>query len=89
MYEALGMWEDAFDAVILSEREGVRKPSAFIYQRALDALGLTGAECVFVDDHPENLPSAEALGIRTIHHTTAPEGTAAQLDALLERTAVA
>lgn len=88
-YEALGMWEDAFDAVILSEREGVRKPSAFIYQRALDALGLTGPECVFVDDHAENLPPAEALGIRTIHHTTDPEGTAAQLDALLERAAAA
>ncbi|MEU9781475.1 HAD-IA family hydrolase [Streptomyces phaeochromogenes] len=85
-YEALGLWEDAFDAVILSEREGERKPSAFIYQRALDVLGLIGPECVFVDDHAENLPPAEALGIRTIHHTTDPAGTAAQLDALLECT---
>ncbi|MFD8229104.1 hypothetical protein ACFV16_33815 [Streptomyces massasporeus] len=40
-YEALGMWEDAFDAVILSEREGMRKPSAFNDHRALDALGLS------------------------------------------------
>ncbi|MEU8990442.1 HAD-IA family hydrolase [Streptomyces sp. NPDC048558] len=86
-YVTLGMWEDAFGAVILSEREGVRKPSSFICQRALDALGLSGPECVFVDDHAENLPPAEALGIRTIHHTTDPEGTSAQLDALLERAA--
>jgi len=82
-YEALGMWEDTFDAVVLSEREGIRKPSSVIYQRALDALDLTGPECVFVDDHAQNLPPAEALGIRTIHHTTAPEATAAQIDALL------
>ncbi|MEU9168513.1 HAD family phosphatase [Streptomyces sp. NPDC048420] len=86
-YEALGMWEDAFDAVILSEREGVRKPSPAIYLRALAELGLSGPECVFVDDHAENLPPAEALGIRTIHHTTDPEATATQLDALLARAA--
>nr|WP_308358222.1 HAD-IA family hydrolase [Streptomyces sp. NEAU-Y11] len=82
-YEALGMWEDEFDAVVLSERAGVRKPSPAIYQLALDALGLTGAECVFVDDHAHNLPPAEALGIRTLHHTTDPESTAAQLNTLL------
>ncbi|WP_432586821.1 HAD family phosphatase [Streptomyces sp. HD1123-B1] len=82
-YEALGMWEDEFDAVVLSERAGVRKPSPAIYQLALDALGLPGPECVFVDDHAHNLPPAEALGIRTLHHTTDPESTAAQLNALL------
>lgn len=86
-YEALGMWEDKFDAVVLSELAGVRKPSPAIYQLALNALGLTGAECVFVDDHAHNLSPAEALGIRTIHHTTDPESTAAQLNALLVQAA--
>ncbi|MET9184957.1 HAD-IA family hydrolase [Streptomyces tendae] len=82
-YEDKGIWTDFFDAVILSEREGVRKPSTLIYQRALGGLGLTGPECVFVDDHAGNLPPAEALGIRTVHHTTDPAGTAALLDSLL------
>ncbi|MEW1671621.1 HAD family phosphatase [Streptomyces noursei] len=82
-YEDKGMWTDFFDAVILSELEGVRKPSPLIYQRALDALDLTGLECVFVDDRAENLPPAESLGIRTVHHTTDPTGTAAILDSLL------
>ncbi|WP_406438984.1 HAD family phosphatase [Streptomyces sp. NBC_01613] len=86
-YEALGMWGDVFDAVILSEFEKVRKPSPTIYQRALDALELTGPECVFVDDHEANLLPAKALGIRTIHHTTDPGATAAQLEALLVRPA--
>lgn len=84
-YAALGLFE-GFDAVILSEQEGVRKPSSAIYQRTLDALGLPGTECVFVDDHPRNLPPAEQLGIRTIHHTDAAQ-SARQLDALLEGTA--
>ncbi|MGW2837697.1 HAD-IA family hydrolase [Streptomyces sp. NPDC001493] len=82
-YADKGLGEDFFDAVILSEREGVRKPSPLIYERALTALGLTGPECVFVDDRAVNLPPAEALGIRTVHHTTDPEATAAYLDALL------
>lgn len=81
-YQELGMYDD-FDALILSEVEKVRKPSPVIYQRALDALNLTGPECIFVDDHAENLPPAEALGIRTIHHTTDPSATAAKLDAML------
>lgn len=82
-YKALGMYEDFFDAVVLSELEGVRKPSPLIYRRALEALDLSGPECVFVDDHARNLPPAEALGIRTVHHTTDPAATAALLDSLL------
>lgn len=82
-YAALGMYEDFFDAVVLSEVEGVRKPSPLIYERALEKLDLTGPECVFVDDHAENLPPAEALGVRTVHHTTDPATTAAVLDSLL------
>ncbi|MER5215803.1 HAD-IA family hydrolase [Streptomyces sp. NPDC002838] len=74
---------DFFDAVVLSELEGVRKPSPLIYRRALEALDLSGPECVFVDDHARNLPPAEALGIRTVHHTTDPAATAALLDSLL------
>ncbi|WP_260476359.1 HAD family phosphatase [Streptomyces sp. WAC 06783] len=84
-YEALGMHE-GFDAVILSEVERVRKPSPVIYQRTLDALGLSGSECIFVDDHAQNLPPAEALGIRTIHHTDASV-TAAQLQEMLTQCA--
>jgi putative hydrolase of the HAD superfamily len=84
-YAELGML-DGFDAVILSELEGVRKPSGLIYERTLAALELTGPECVFVDDHAQNLPPAEALGITTIHHTD-PDETVRQLDALLSQLA--
>ncbi|GAB3936253.1 hypothetical protein GCM10029976_047720 [Kribbella albertanoniae] len=45
-YADRGLWTDLFDAVILSELEGVRKPSVEIYERALTALDLPGAQCV-------------------------------------------
>jgi putative hydrolase of the HAD superfamily len=73
--------------VILPGREGVRKPSAFVCRRVPDAPGPTGPERVFVGDHAGNPPPAGALGIRTVRHTTDPEGTAARLDAPPERTA--
>ncbi|MGW4034374.1 HAD-IA family hydrolase [Streptomyces sp. NPDC004838] len=82
-YADLGLYDNFFDAIVLSEREKARKPSSVIYERTLVALKLTGPECVFVDDHAENLPPAQALGIRTVHHTTDPAATAATLDALL------
>lgn len=83
-YAALGMWDGEWDAIVLSEQVGVRKPDKAIYEHTLDLLGLPGEDCVFVDDHAQNLPPAKALGIRTIHHTDA-DVTVAQLDALLGR----
>ncbi|MDH6579542.1 HAD family phosphatase [Kitasatospora sp. MAP5-34] len=64
-YEAIGVW-DLFDVHVISETEGIAKPDPAIYQRTLDRLGLRGEECVFVDDHPVNLPPAAALGITTV-----------------------
>jgi putative hydrolase of the HAD superfamily len=81
-YAELGMWHGEWDAIVLSEQIGVRKPDPEIYLHTLDQLQLPGGDCVFVDDHAANLPPAEALGIRTIHHIDAAE-TVAQLDTLL------
>lgn len=82
-YEALGVWDGEWDAIVLSEQIGVRKPTPGIYLHALDQLQLPGSDCVFVDDHAENLPPAQALGIHTLHHTDAA-ATVAQLNALLD-----
>jgi putative hydrolase of the HAD superfamily len=72
---------DLFDVVVLSELEGVRKPDPEIYRRVLDKLALTGEQCVFVDDHEDNLPPARMLGITTVLHTD-PSTTLAELAAL-------
>ena len=53
------------DALILSCEVGAAKPSARIYQRALQALGVSAEAALFVDDNPEFCAQAAALGIRT------------------------
>ncbi|MEV8099287.1 HAD-IA family hydrolase [Kitasatospora sp. NPDC085879] len=64
-YAAAGVWE-LFDVAVISERERVAKPDPAIYRIVLERMGLPGEACVFVDDHPVNLPPAEALGITTV-----------------------
>lgn len=82
-YKDKGLWTDFFDAVVVSELVGVRKPSPLIYQRALTALDLPGPQCLYVDDMATNLPPAELLGIRTVLHSTNPAATAQLLESLL------
>jgi putative hydrolase of the HAD superfamily len=49
--EALGL-ADAFDTILVSGEEGVRKPDAEIFRRALARCGVAAHEAVFVGDHP-------------------------------------
>jgi putative hydrolase of the HAD superfamily len=44
---------DFIDTTHISEREGVRKPDAEIFNRALRALGLSEEEAWYVGDHPD------------------------------------
>ncbi|WP_320669204.1 HAD-IA family hydrolase [Patulibacter defluvii] len=73
---------EAFDAVVLSHEERIRKPDPEIFRIGLRRLGVEPRACVFVDDLPFNLPPAEALGMRTLLHRSADE-TIPQLEALL------
>jgi putative hydrolase of the HAD superfamily len=54
---ALGL-SDYFDAVLISEVEGVRKPDPAIFRRALEKCQVRAHEAVFVGDNPE----ADVLG---------------------------
>jgi putative hydrolase of the HAD superfamily len=63
---ALGI-ESYFDAILISEWEGVAKPSPEIFHRALDRLGVEPAEAVFVGDHPVNdIAAARAVGMKAV-----------------------
>ena len=58
------------DDLVLSAEVGVEKPDAAIYRLALARLGDPDpAECLFVDDRPENVEGARAVGIRAHLHT--------------------
>ena len=64
LVERLGLAREV-DEVVLSFRVGSRKPEPGIYRAALDALGAEPEGAVFVDDQPEYLDGAAALGIGT------------------------
>ncbi|MEU0688450.1 HAD family hydrolase [Streptomyces uncialis] len=52
-----------FDAVVLSEEHGVRKPDAAIFRLVLDKLDVPADRCLFVDDSEPTLAAAHRLGI--------------------------
>jgi putative hydrolase of the HAD superfamily len=59
-----------FDAVLLSGRLGLRKPDPEIYLQAAAELRVAPQDCVFLDDFPVNITTAQELGMRAILHTT-------------------
>ncbi len=65
------LFQDLFDAVVISGDVGLRKPDPEIYLLAAAKIGLDPAECVFVDDLPGNLKPAARLGMAVIRHTAA------------------
>ena len=52
-----------FDGTIISADEGVMKPGAEYYLRALQKFSLKADECFFVDDVPANIEGARFCGI--------------------------
>ncbi len=74
--------DELFDDAVISGEVGMRKPEARIFRLAVQRLGLSPADCVFVDDIEGNIDAARALGFAVVHHT-APAATKAQLTELL------
>lgn len=58
-----------FDVVIVSGEVRSTKPDPRIYRLCLERVDAESAECLFVDDRPENVSAAAALGMRTVHFT--------------------
>lgn len=52
-----------FDVIVYSAEEGLAKPTPEIYHRALGRLEVRPEEAVFVDDVPENVDAAQAVGL--------------------------
>jgi len=71
---ARGMFE-GFDAIILSHEVGLRKPSPEIFTYTLRKLGVAPEEAVFIDDMPENVAGAAAVGIHAINFQNARQLT--------------
>ncbi|RDI36455.1 HAD family hydrolase [Falsibacillus pallidus] len=64
--QALGI-ADYFDCILISEREGIKKPDSMIFQKALKVLGTDPAESIYIGDHPDNdMKAAKAVGMKTM-----------------------
>jgi putative hydrolase of the HAD superfamily len=72
----------AFDVVVESAVEGLRKPDPRIYELVLERLDVGASETVFLDDLGINLKPARALGMTTIK-VTDPDLALAELEQTL------
>src|SRR5512136_2235302 len=52
---------DAFDVLVISAEEKIMKPNSRLYHLALERLGVTAGEAIFLDDFIENIHAANAL----------------------------
>ncbi|MEQ9529845.1 MAG: HAD-IA family hydrolase, partial [Parvibaculaceae bacterium] len=66
--------------VIESSKVGIRKPDPRIYEMACEALGVSAAASVYLDDLGINLKPARALGMTTIK-VVSPEQALKDLEA--------
>jgi putative hydrolase of the HAD superfamily len=80
---------DYFDAILISESEGIRKPQPEIFHRAIDRLGSSAQTSVFVGDHPEaDITGAKNAEMRAIWKRSSqwlePKDADATIDELIE-----
>jgi putative hydrolase of the HAD superfamily len=74
-----------FDHVISSHDVGLAKPDPAIFRAALERLGVTAAEAVFVDDLVGHVEAARTLGFTGVHFQTTAQALA-ELAALYPET---
>ena len=55
---------DHFADIVISGQEHLTKPDPAIFRLALDRFRADAAQCLFVDDRPENIEAGQQLGIR-------------------------
>ncbi|GIU89096.1 MAG: phosphoglycolate phosphatase [Acidimicrobiia bacterium] len=77
-----GLARVAFDVVVESAVEGLRKPDPRIYELTLDRLGVEAPSAVFLDDLGINLKPARAMGMTTIK-VVDPDAALAELERVL------
>ncbi|RED36702.1 HAD family hydrolase [Paenibacillus sp. VMFN-D1] len=78
--QGLGIADD-FDAILISELEGLRKPDPAIFRRALDRLELQPEEAVFVGDHAVNdVEASRMVGMKAVWMKAAAGDTSCETD---------
>jgi putative hydrolase of the HAD superfamily len=75
-WRAMAPIEEIFELVVDSAFVGMRKPDPEIYELTLQGLGLDGAECLFVDDLPQNCDAARTAGMQAVVYRDAEQAIA-------------
>ena len=65
-----------FEGIVISAQLRLVKPDRAIYQHLLKQWSLDPAQTLFMDDRPENVEAARALGIKSFVFTTAADARA-------------
>ena len=74
-----------FDAILISEVEQVRKPQVEIFQRAMNRLGVSAIDSVFVGDHPEaDIIGAKSAMMKTIWKRNLSWAEVPEADAIID-----
>jgi putative hydrolase of the HAD superfamily len=77
-----------FDAVLISDAEGVHKPDPEIFRRALQRLDVDAARACYVGNHPDvDVAGAKAAGLKAIWRRDPFFAPPASADALIEELA--
>lgn len=74
-----------FGHLIFSSELKLAKPDPECYNRALAILGASANDVIFIDDRSENVVAAAALGLQSVHFTSADEARAAVAKRLADR----
>ena len=83
--QCLGL-ASAFDTVLISDAEGVSKPDARIFLRALERLGVEPAAAAFVGDNPDvDVAGARGAGLRAIWRRDPMRARTVEADAVIEQ----
>jgi putative hydrolase of the HAD superfamily len=74
-----------FDTILISDAEGINKPDAEIFHRALQRLATDACRAVFVGDHPEvDVNGARRAGLQAVWRRDATDCRIVEADATIE-----
>jgi putative hydrolase of the HAD superfamily len=77
--------ESYFDAILISEAEGLRKPDPRLFARACEGLGVAPNEAVYVGDHPQfDIEGARSSGLWSVWMRDRYWGECARADAIID-----
>lgn len=75
-----------FDAILISDSEGISKPARQIFERALERLDVIAGHAIYVGDHPElDIAGARGAGLRAVWRRDPKVARVVEADAVIDQ----